>query len=168
MGAKPRILVSACLVGQRVRYDGNGIDSPAVRSLGKLVEWVPVCPEVEIGLGVPRPKIRLVPGDDGLRLLQPDGRRDLTQSMFEFGNSWCSQQTEIDGIILKSRSPSCGLGDAMVFADWDDPSPVSHGEGRFATVVRQVYPGVPCVSEVELEVSEVFARFVAGIGVGLD
>src|SRR5213593_4281179 len=114
---KIRLGVSACLLGQRVRYDGNHKRNDALlRVLGDDVEWIPVCPEVELGLGVPRPPVVLVGARRAPRLVEPESGRDLTARMRRFARARVRQLTHLglDGFVLKSRSPSCGLRDVPV------------------------------------------------------
>lgn len=108
---KIRVGISACLVGDKVRYDGNHKrDAYITGTLGQVFEFVPVCPEVAIGMGVPRPPIRLV-GDP----LSPravgvkDAALDVTEALRDYGRRKAAELESISGYIFKSRSPSCGM-----------------------------------------------------------
>src|SRR3954447_361261 len=107
-----RVGISACLLGQSVRYDGgHKRDAFLTDTFGRFVEWVPVCPEVEAGFGTPREAMRLLRHDDEVRLITVKTERDVTAQL----------QTAIDrrirtlaiedlsGYVLKKNSPSCGL-----------------------------------------------------------
>ncbi|MEJ2504398.1 MAG: DUF523 domain-containing protein, partial [Gemmatimonadota bacterium] len=109
-GVRPRLVLSRCLELEACRYNAQLIRSSVVRLLEPFVEFVPVCPEVEVGLGVPRDPIRLVEGGGGggLRLVQPSTGRDLTQAMHSFAHAYADATNGVDGLLLKSRSPSCG------------------------------------------------------------
>src|SRR5262245_8433238 len=107
----PRVGISACLLGQPVRWDGgHKHDDSLVSDLGRHVEWVPVCPEVELGMGVPRPPVRLVRDGDSLRMLEQDSDRDHTSAMQSFAERRIAELAKQDlcGYVLKQDSPSCG------------------------------------------------------------
>lgn len=137
--AVPRVVVSQCLELAACRYNGQSIRAEVVRRLAPWVELVPVCPEVEIGLGVPRPPIRLVAGRDGTQLVQPATGRDLTATMGDFGRRYLDRLGDVDGFILKSRSPSCGLDRVRVYGDPDEMVPVRTEHGAFARLVLERY-----------------------------
>ena len=110
---KIRLGVSACLLGQEVRYDGgHKPDRFLIDTLGPFVEWVPVCPEVEveIGLGVPRDTIRLVGDAAAPRLVVEKTGDDLTTRMQRYARARTRELESLDlhGYVLKRRSPSCG------------------------------------------------------------
>lgn len=129
-GGRPRIGISACLLGQAVRYDGgHKRDRFLTDVLGPYVEWVPICPEVEIGLGTPRPPIRLERGDGGkIHLVMPSTGEDLTERMRGYvdGRVALLASLGLCGYVLKSDSPSCGMARVEVFDANDGP----HGGGR--------------------------------------
>ena len=112
MKRKVKIGISACLLGENVRYDGgNRFDAGLAQALGPLVTWVPVCPEVEAGLGVPREPMHLVGSSGGTRLVTIKTGLDHTELMEE----WAARRLgelggeKLSGFIFKSRSPSCAL-----------------------------------------------------------
>ena len=106
-----RLGISGCLLGQKVRYDGNHQrDSYITLTLRKYFEFVPVCPEVAIGLGVPRPPIRLVGNPAAPRAVGvADPTLDVTRKLTVYGQRMARTLDDISGYILKSRSPSCGM-----------------------------------------------------------
>ncbi|MFN3347009.1 MAG: YbgA family protein, partial [Candidatus Bipolaricaulaceae bacterium] len=122
---------------------------PVVAALGSFVEFVPVCPELEIGLGVPRPPVRLV-RDPHLRLVQPDTGKDWTSAMTAFIERFLGNLGEIDGVILKNRSPSCALRDAKIYASAGKGAAVGHGPGLFGQAVRARFPDLPAEDEGRL------------------
>jgi uncharacterized protein YbbK (DUF523 family) len=143
----PRVGVSACLLGQNTRYDGsNKLDPVIVEIVGAVAQIVPVCPEMEIGMGSPRPPIRLVEGPGGLRARGVDDPAvDVTDALREAGRG----QTGLSGFVLKSRSPSCGAGDTDVFSPGGGlVSPV--GFGIFARSVMNAEPLLPVEDETAL------------------
>ena len=106
---KPKILVSKC------RYDGAVLPSKFVEAIKPYVDFVLVCPEVEIGLGVPRDFVRLVLVDDKLELYQPKNDRFVTDEMNEYSHRVLSEINEVEGAILKGRSPTCGIKDVKIY-----------------------------------------------------
>ena len=147
-----RIGVSSCLLGAEVRYDGaHKLNRQISEVLGAFFEWVPVCPEVEIGLGVPRPPIRLVKGHPAPRLVEPESGEDLTERMESFAREMLARLHEagLDGFILKSRSPSCGVEGVKVFEN--NKTQVRDGIGIFAHVLFQSWPDLPVAEEGWLE-----------------
>jgi len=160
---RPRVLVSACLGFAHVRYDGSRISHPVIAALEPYVEFLPVCPEVAIGLGVPRPPVRLVATREGLRLLQPHTGRDLTDAMVRFGESFLSQLGGVDGVILKSRSPSCGLRDAPVHGASNAGGAHGPRAGLFVEILRRSLPDVPAEDEGRLLHREIREHFLTAI-----
>jgi uncharacterized protein YbgA (DUF1722 family)/uncharacterized protein YbbK (DUF523 family) len=148
--AKPVVVVSQCLGFAAVRYNGALLHDDFVRMLAQHVRVVPVCPEVAIGLGVPRDPIRLVASGDSVRLVQPSTGRDLTAPMREFAESFLDQAGEVDGFILKSRSPSCGLKDAKVHAQAANSPVAGKSAGLFAQAVLRRFPGAAIEDEGRL------------------
>src|SRR3954469_1881768 len=135
-----RLGISSCLLGAEVRYNGgHKRDSFLVDTLGRWVEWVPVCPEVEVGLGTPRPPIRLERHreDHGeeIRLVMPGTGEDLTARM----RAWAARRAvelaalDLDGYVLKKDSPSCGLERVKVYGTGGIPR--KDGRGLFAAAL---------------------------------
>ena len=112
MEVKPKVVVSRCIEFDKVRYDGQIIKNDFVERLKSFVDFIPVCPEVEIGLSIPREFLRIVASKTELRLLQPKTGLDLTSKMMDFISSFFSSIPEVDGFILKNRSPTSALKDA--------------------------------------------------------
>ena len=144
------LAVSACLVGQKVRYDGDHKQHAFVSDLAqKGIELRPICPEVEIGLGVPRPTIHIVEQDGGLRAVGVDGSAlDVTQKLNRFGSMTAQQLGDVDGYIFKARSPSCGVSStphSMV------DGRTQKGPGLFAAQIMQQLPLMPVIEETSLE-----------------
>lgn len=147
-----RLGVSACLLGDTVRYDGrHKRHAFLTETLAPWVEWVRVCPEVEVGMGVPRPPIRLEKDGDRIRLVEPATQRDHTREMAR----WARRRREeldalgLDGYVLKSASPSCGLGSVKVHRG--DRTLHARGTGVFAAELKRGWPGLPAVEERMLD-----------------
>ena len=118
---RPRVLVSRCLGFAPCRYDGMQLSSPVIELLRNHVDFVPVCPEVEADLGVPRPPIRLCLDKDKVEVYQPAKSRTVTTLLTDAAQQQAEKIPPCDGAILKSRSPSCGLHDAKVYSSIDKP-----------------------------------------------
>jgi uncharacterized protein YbbK (DUF523 family)/predicted RNA-binding protein with PUA-like domain len=161
-----RVGVSACLLGERVRWDGgHKLDRWIARTLGARVVLVPVCPEVEIGLGTPRPPIRLEgDGAGGVRLVEPSTGRDLTRRMetWAAGRLRTLEQAGLDGWVLKARSPSCGIGGVDLFPPRGS-RPRRAGRGRFAAALLERLPGLPVADEEGLRDPRGRAEFLARV-----
>jgi uncharacterized protein YbgA (DUF1722 family)/uncharacterized protein YbbK (DUF523 family) len=130
---RPRLAISACLLGQPVRYDGgHKRDAWIVEKLGKHVDWVPLCPEIDIGLGAPRPTLRVVQIRDTPHLVSTTGA-DLTRRMDAYSREKIPSLGEIDGYLLKKGSPSCGIERVKVYGE--NGMPLKPGRGVFALAV---------------------------------
>lgn len=147
---KVRIGISACLLGQEVRYNGgHKKDSFLTDTFGRYVEWVAVCPEVELGMGTPRPPIRLERIGGGVRLIMPSTGGDYTDAMREYAERRVAalREMELDGYVLKKDSPSCGMERVKVY---NGPSAVKEGRGLFAEVLISRMPDLPVEEEGRL------------------
>jgi uncharacterized protein YbbK (DUF523 family) len=150
---KPRVGISACLLGSPVRYDGGHKRHRYVcEVLAEVVEWVPVCPEVELGLGVPRETLRLERRDGQLALVATSSRRDLTAAMCDFAEERVRALAaeRLSGYVLKARSPSCGIEAVEVFTA-PGPLPSADGRGLFAEALLRRFPDLPVVQEPDLD-----------------
>jgi len=145
---KPRVGISACLLGHQVRYDGGHKRASYLTGrLGRSVEWVPVCPELELGLGVPREPIRLVGRIKAPRLVAAESGRDLTEAMLRFARARVAQLSarDLSGFVLKARSPSCGMEAVPVHRAVGQL--VDRGRGLFARVLIERMPLLPVEEE---------------------
>ena len=159
---KLRVGISACLLGQEVRYDGGHKLDPLLLDLfGPDVEWVPVCPEVEIGLGTPRPPMRLLRIGGQTRMITPETGADHTQAMQEYAERRVEELMgeRLAGYIFKKSSPSCGLEGVKLYpADGGDP--VREGRGLFAETLLRLWPDLPVAEEEDLHDPVLRERFV--------
>ena len=136
---RPIVVISRCIDFDSCRYNGKVIRASLREHLEPLVDLRPICPELEIGLGVPRDPVTLVRGDKGCtRMVQPSTGRDLTAAMNAFSERFLESLDAVDGFILKSRSPSCAVRDH------------EGGPGLFAARVIERFPGVPIEDESRL------------------
>lgn len=162
--AKPRVVVSRCLGFAPCRYDGSMIADERVRRMKRRVEFVPVCPEMEIGLGCPRDPVRVVLIRGCEHLVQPSTRRDVTAAMRRFAETFLGGVGRVDGWLLKSRSPSCGLRDVKVYARAGDEEPLRRGAGLFAAAVLRRFPDAAAEDDERLRDAEVRRRFLGKLG----
>ena len=157
---KPKVIVSKCLGFDACRYNGQVIRDEFVKKLKEFVDYVPVCPEVEIGLGVPRFPIRIIRKDGRLRLFQPATGRDVTDRMNVFSDKFLSSVDEADGFILKSRSPSCGVKDVRVYAKAEKAPSVGKGAGFFGGIVLDRFLGLAIEDERRLKSIRIREHFL--------
>ncbi len=152
MEDKIKLGISSCLLGEKVRYDGwHKLDHYITKTLGHYVEWVPVCPEVEYGLAVPREAMHLVGTEEGPRLVTSRTGVDHTRGM----KRWAAQRLDgleeesLCGFIFKSGSPSSGMRGVKVY----NPSgvPVRTGSGIFAAAFMERFPLIPVEDEGRLQ-----------------
>ncbi|MHB0914335.1 MAG: YbgA family protein [Thermoleophilia bacterium] len=144
MVEKIKLGISSCLLGEKVRYDGgHKLDHYLADSLGRFVDWVPVCPEVETGLGIPREAMRLIGSPDDPRLMTRSSGVDHTDRMQRWAQGCLRQleQEELSGFIFKSRSPSSGMARVKIYSPEGMPGPV--GSGIFARALMDAFPLMP-------------------------
>jgi uncharacterized protein YbgA (DUF1722 family)/uncharacterized protein YbbK (DUF523 family) len=147
---RPLIGISSCLLGQKVRYDGTGKrDRWIVDRLGKYVDYRPICPEVAIGMGTPRPPIRLVGKAEQVRVVGvEDPSVDLTEALESFALDVAPQLVAVSGYLFMSRSPSCGMERVKLYSDKGHAE--KRGVGAYARVLMQSLPHLPCEEEGRL------------------
>jgi len=146
-----RIGISACLLGRKVRYDGgHKHDRYLTGTLGQYFQWVPVCPEVEVGLPVPRPSLQLELQDGDVRMVMPKAARDLTRAMRSYAKSRTAALAgeDLSGYLLKKDSPSCGMERVRVYKEKGPPS--RNGRGLYAEALLARFPLLPVEEEGRL------------------
>lgn len=148
--SKPIVIVSKCLGFSACRYNGAIIYNELIDILKNYVDFRPVCPEIEIGLGVPRDPVRVVSVNTMLRLIQPSTDKDVTNIMNNFAYSFLNSIDKVDGFILKSRSPSCGIKDVKIYPSKDDYRVIRKGSGFFGSAVMDKFPDLPIEDEGRL------------------
>jgi uncharacterized protein YbgA (DUF1722 family)/uncharacterized protein YbbK (DUF523 family) len=156
-----RIGVSACLLGQQVRFDGgHKRDYFLADVLSPFVEWVPVCPEVEVGMGVPRESIRLVRRGGEVRLIAEKSGVDHTDAM----RTWSArrlrqlEKLELCGYVLKKSSPSCGMERVRVYGS--SGMPTRAGRGVFADALLRHFEHLPVEEEGRLNDAALRESFI--------
>ena len=149
--SKPKVGISACLLGEKVRYDGGHKRNLFLTEiLGRFVDWVPVCPEVEAGMGVPRESVRLVGTASRARMIAEKSGKDWTSVMRRFAASRTSELAPLNlsGYIFKKNSPSCGIEKVRVYSSRGMPA--RNGRGLFAAVVMSQFSLMPVEEEGRL------------------
>ncbi len=157
---RPRVVVSKCLEFAACRYDGQVIRAAFVKRLEQHVDYTPVCPEMEIGLGVPRFPIRVISKDDRIRLVQPATGRDTTADMNRFSQDFLSSLQPIYGFILKSRSPSCGTKDVRIYPKAGESASIGKGPGMFGGAVLTRFPTLAVEDEGRLRNLKIREHFL--------
>jgi uncharacterized protein YbgA (DUF1722 family)/uncharacterized protein YbbK (DUF523 family) len=147
---KIQIGISSCLLGEEVRFDGgHKRDGYVMQTLGRYFEYVPVCPEVGIGMGIPRPPIRLEGDPDRPRAVGVrDKSMDVTKALEDYARGRVPELPAISGYILKSRSPSCGMARVKVYGE--KGMPAGNGSGIYARVLMEELPLLPVEDEGRL------------------
>jgi uncharacterized protein YbgA (DUF1722 family)/uncharacterized protein YbbK (DUF523 family) len=156
-----RIGISSCLLGQQVRFDGgHKRDAFLVDTLGPFVEWVPVCPEVELGLGTPREALRLIRHEDDVRMVNTRSGRDITQAMQHWARKRADALSDerLAGYVLKKDSPSCGMERVKIYEDGGMPK--RSGRGLFAEALMLRFPDLPVEEEGRLSDPRLRENFV--------
>lgn len=150
---KPKIVVSECLYGTKCRYDGQGYNDKVIQSLKDYVDIQTVCPELAIGLSIPREPIRIEMNKENeeYRLIDYNSKNDYTNQMTEFSEEFINGLDDIDGFILKSRSPTCGLKDAKVYYRGNKCSIRSNENGFFSKKIIDKYDYLPIENEGRLK-----------------
>ncbi|HKV53024.1 MAG TPA: DUF523 and DUF1722 domain-containing protein [Candidatus Binataceae bacterium] len=165
LNAQPiRVGVSACLLGHEVRFDGgHKRDGFLTEILSRFVEFVPVCPEVELGLGVPRETLRLERRSSEIRMIANRSGVDHTEAMLSYAARRVDGLAgeELSGYILKKDSPSCGMLRVRVYGDGGVPS--RDGRGLFAEALIRRWPYLPVEEEGRLNDAVIRENFVERI-----
>jgi uncharacterized protein YbgA (DUF1722 family)/uncharacterized protein YbbK (DUF523 family) len=158
---RPQVVVSKCMGFDACRYNGQTLPDKFVEKLKDYVDYVPVCAEVEIGLGVPRNPIRLVLENEQIVLYQPASDTEYTQEMIAFSHDFFDSLNEVDGFILKGRSPSCGTKDVKVYLGKSKTTGSIKGQGIFAEQVFKRYPYLAIEEEGRLTNFRIREHFLA-------
>ena len=147
---QPYLVSSRCIEFDACRYNGLIIRSSLVKKLKEYADFAPVCPEVEIGLGIPRDPIHLEKGQEQIELVQPSTGYNCTDKMLEFSDSFLKSLEGVDGFILKNKSPSCGVKAVKVYPKGGLSRPWTDGIGLFAAAVFRCFPLTPVEDEGRL------------------
>lgn len=163
MSSSIEIGISACLIGENVRYDGGSKTSNfCVNDLGQHVKFKPFCPEVAIGLPTPRPTIRQISKGDLISVSRPDGSGDVTEALAEYGKRVAKVAEKLTGYIFCAKSPSCGMERVKVYSE-DGKGSTSDGIGVFANEIMKANPLLPCEENGRLNDQVIRENFVARV-----
>jgi uncharacterized protein YbgA (DUF1722 family)/uncharacterized protein YbbK (DUF523 family) len=160
---RPKIVISKCIEHDHCRYDGSMIPSDFVKALMPYVDFIPVCAEMEIGLGVPRDTVRIVSVGDETKLMQPATNLDVTDKMRDFSNQYLNSLPEVDGFILKFRSPSCGMKDIKVYSGTSKSGAISKTSGFFGGAVVKSFSDLAIEDEGRLRNFNIREHFLTKI-----
>ena len=159
-----KVGVSSCLLGENVRWDGDHKRDETVKNLlGKIFEWVPTCPEVEIGMGIPRETVQLTGSSKSPRLVGTESATDWTQRMNRYANKRSRELAKMDvcGYIFKSRSPSCGI--ARIKVTGNNGKATSRRHGLFSESFMQQCTLVPVEDEDRLHDARIRENFITRV-----
>ncbi len=158
--ARPLVGISQCLLGDAVRYDGKAKPNQTVLThLSKIFHLIPVCPEVEAGLGIPRPPVQLTGDTENPELIgRDDPSINITRIMQVYCETRPAELSHLDGFIFKSRSPSCGLNSTPVFINRRCISETA--SGMFARALCRRYPKLSVIDENDLNNQEQLNNFL--------
>jgi uncharacterized protein YbbK (DUF523 family) len=158
---RPIVVISRCIDFDSCRYNGQVIRASLREELEPYVEFRPICPELEIGLGVPRDPVRLVRRPDGPHMVQASTGRDLTIAVHDLSTRFLDSLGDADGFILKSRSPSCAVRDTKLFRSDDEEAGHDPGPGLFAARVLERFPDAVISDEAQLADERLRREFLA-------
>jgi uncharacterized protein YbgA (DUF1722 family)/uncharacterized protein YbbK (DUF523 family) len=159
---RPNVFISACIEFEACRYDGTHISDDFVKRLKEVVKVTRVCPEMMIGLGTPRDSLRLVQTTEEVKLLQSSNGEDLTSKMTSFTNDYIDKlkDKEIDGFILKAKSPSCGIQNVKLYEGLGKARVLSSKHyGIFGGMIKEHFPNKPVETERRISNYQVRDRF---------
>ena len=160
MFPKPKVVISKCLTFDKCRYNGAVIPDRFVDNLKPHVEFITICPEVEIGLGTPREPIRIVQIDGKNTLYQPATEKFFTEEMITFTDRFLKSLEDVDGFILKNRSPSCGPADVKIYQGLNKSAMTSRGAGFFGGAVKEKFPMTAIEDEGRLKNFQIREHFM--------
>lgn len=146
------LAISACLLGENVRYNGSNKHNMYINGhLKENLEFLSVCPEMAIGLGVPRPPVQLVMQNNGIRCIGVDDKNlDVTERLQLYAKIFLKNHPHLSGFILTSKSPSCGMKNTKLF-DQNDELIRADASGIFAATIMHYEPGMAVINDDQLE-----------------
>ncbi|WP_448211711.1 YbgA family protein [Colwellia sp. MEBiC06753] len=160
---KITIGISACVAGENVRFDASAKTSQfCIKELANYVSFKPICPEVAIGLPVPRPTIRQIRKGDVIHVSRPDGSNDVTAALTAYGKKIAEIANTFSGFIFCAKSPSCGMERVKVYSE-DGKGSTADGVGMFAAEIMKANPLLPCEENGRLNDATIRENFVARV-----
>lgn len=162
MSEKIKIAVSSCLLGEAVRYDGTDKHIKLITELTAEYTLVSLCPEMAVGMGVPRPPIHLVDVDDGVQVLVvDDSSKNMTRLLSDYGREVAKEYKDICGYIFKKNSPSCGTQKVKILNTNGEYE--RRGVGIYAAEIMQALPALPVIDEEECLNKKMMSQFLHNI-----
>lgn len=148
--SRPLVGISSCLMGNKVRYDGDDKLHPvAVELLANTLNLLPICPEAAVGLGIPRPPVQLVACDTGLKALGKEDRTlDVTVKLTHMGEIAAQVYPELCGYVAQSRSPSCGYLSTPTYTMAGEPT--GFDSGLYLNELLRLQPWLPVLEDTDL------------------
>ena len=156
-------MFSSCIEFDLCRYDGSKIPSPTVDHLKSFVDFIPVCPEIEIGLGIPRATLRIVQIEGVDHLIQPATGQDVTNDMASFATRFLDSLPPVDGFILKGGSPTSGTSNVKVYPSAEKSMEIERTTGFFAQEVLKRCSELPVEDELRLINTRIRNHFLTSI-----
>ena len=155
--------ISACLIGEKVRFDASNKPSNFCnKELGQHVTYKAYCPEVAVGMPIPRPTIRLIKDEQMIKVSRPDGSGDVTAAIKAYGKKIASLSQNLSGYVFCAKSPSCGMERVKVYSPSGDPLQ-AHGIGVFSREIMKANPLLPCEENGRLNDPILRENFVARV-----
>lgn len=160
---KIKIAVSSCLLGEAVRYDGTDKKIPFItQELAKEYNLISLCPEMAIGLGVPRPPIHLVELETDVQVLRIDKpSENFTKPLFEYGRNIIQTYPDLCGYIFKKNSPSCGTKKVKVLNAEGEYE--KRGTGVYASAFIKELPSLPIIDEEDFLIESLRKYFLCSV-----
>jgi uncharacterized protein YbbK (DUF523 family) len=149
---KPTIVIAKCIGFDPCRYNGGIVQYKFIARLKPHIEVISVCPEVEMGLGIPRAPVRIICTSAELKLIQPSSRLDLSESIRRFASGFLDTLEKVDGFILKNRSPSCGFTDVKFYSGPERGPAIGITAGLFGGAVLQKFGDLAVEDEGRLKI----------------
>lgn len=158
-----KIGISACVIGNKVRFDGsNKPSSFCIKELSRHMEFEPYCPEVAIGLPIPRTTIRQIKKQDIIAVAQADGQGDVSEALTNYGQKIANQSAHLSGYIFCAKSPSCGMERVKVYSEQGNLLSAD-GIGAFAKQIMDNNPLLPCEENGRLNDMRIRENFIARV-----
>jgi len=163
--AIPKIFCSRCLTFEFCRWNGQIISSLEIEKMKPHIDFVTTCPEKEIGLGVPRQSLRLISNSEGdaVKVVQPATGQNVTEKLTEYSRDYIKNMPQIDGIILKSESPSCGPWNCKLYKHIDQPYVTGKVPGIFGGEMATHFPALPMITEKWLKQVRLCENFFTSV-----
>ncbi|GKX31508.1 hypothetical protein SH1V18_39880 [Vallitalea longa] len=156
----PTIAISRCINFDKCRYNGDGDNNEFINTLKDYVTFVPFCPEVEIGMETPRKPIRLVEINNMIHLIQPFTKIDLTDKMLDYTNMLMTRLQNVDGFIMKTRSPSCGIKEVKIYDSDKKGANSRKGKGMVGGRITEMYSHLPIEDDGRLRNFKIREHFL--------